>query len=73
MHRFLDAIYIGKLPKGTLKDINKELKKTKNIEKKLKTLKEFLSNYYLEEIEKVEPESGSPVEVILSQYFGYCY
>jgi superfamily II DNA/RNA helicase len=70
VQNLLDIINTGKVSKKTLKDLNKKIKGANTFEKKLKVLEEFLSSYYFEEKEDRFTYNESPVEVILSQYFG---
>ena len=70
VQNLLDIINTGKIPRGTLKDLNKKVKGANTLEKKLKVLEEFLSSYNFEEEKERFTHDESPIEVILSQYFG---
>ena len=65
-----DLINSGKIPKGTLKNLNKKIKEANTVEKKINVIDEFLKNYCFEEKEEKTIYDESHIEVILSQYFG---
>ncbi|SMO32425.1 SNF2 family N-terminal domain-containing protein [Balnearium lithotrophicum] len=71
VQKLLDAVINGSVPKGALKDLSKKLNEAKTLNERKKVLIDFIDNFPLEEKKRRE-NFDSPLEVIISQYFGNC-
>ncbi len=71
VQKLLDALNSGNVPKGNLKNLSKRMDKAKTLNEKKKVLVDFLNNFPLEEKKRKE-NFDSPLEVVISQYFGSC-
>lgn len=70
VQNLLEMISTGKFSKETLKEFSKKMKKAKSLEEKNRVLGEFLKDYRIKKQDEKTTYINSPIEIILSQYFG---